>query len=222
MRIRWLGHSAFEIEMEGNIILVDPWLDGNPKAPIKASSIKNADIICVTHDHSDHLGDAVEICKSTGAAFVGIYELGVYMKESGVKEVIGMNVGGTTEVKGVKISLVPAIHSCRRGSPVGFIIRGEGKAVYHAGDTCLFGDMKLIKELHHPDIALLPIGGYYTMGPEEAVEAVKLIEPDTVIPMHYQTFPVLIPSAENFVRLVKERTPNVKVVVLEPGEVYQL
>ena len=221
-RIRWLGHSGFEIELANKILLIDPWLTGNPLAAMKASDLKRADIVCVTHDHEDHLGDAVEICKRTGATFVGIYELGVFAEENGVKDVVGINIGGTVSVKGITISMVQAFHSSNRGAPTGFVIKAEGKTIYHTGDTSLFGDMKLIGEIHRPDVALIPIGDYYTMGPREAAEAVKLIKPDIVIPMHYQTLPVLSPSAEDFIKFVKEKAPKVKVVALKLGEVYQL
>jgi L-ascorbate metabolism protein UlaG (beta-lactamase superfamily) len=220
-RIRWLGHSGFEIELMNQIVLVDPWLDGNPSAPMGVANLKKADIVCVTHDHQDHLGDAVQICKQTGATFVGIHELSVYAREEGVKETAGINIGGTVDVKGIRISMVQAFHSSTRGAPTGFIIKAEGKTIYHAGDTGLFGDMQIIGETHRPDIALIPIGGYYTMGPGEAAEAVKLIKPAIVIPMHYQTLPVLAPSAEGFVKIVKEKTPEVKVIVLKPGGAYR-
>jgi len=124
-------------------------------------------------------------------------------------------------VKEISISMVQAFHSTTRGAPTGFVIKAEEKTIYHAGDTSLFGDMKLIGKIHHPDIALIPIGGYYTMGPEEAAEAVKLIKPTIVIPMHYQTYPVLTPSAEGFVKIVKEKTPEVRVIVLKPSEAYR-
>jgi L-ascorbate metabolism protein UlaG (beta-lactamase superfamily) len=124
-------------------------------------------------------------------------------------------------VKGVKIAMVQAFHSALRGAPVGFIITANGKTVYHAGDTSLFSDMGLIGEIYHPNVALIPIGGYYTMGPSEAAKAVELIKPNVVIPMHYQTFPVLASSAEEFRKVVKERVPAVKVVVLKPGESYK-
>jgi L-ascorbate metabolism protein UlaG (beta-lactamase superfamily) len=221
-RIKWLGHSAFEIQLMDNFVLIDPWLDGNPKAPVKASDIKKADIVCVTHDHSDHLGDAFDICKRTGATLVGVHELSVYAQDNGVEETVGINIGGAVDVKGIEISMVRAFHSCTRGAPAGFVLKGEGKAIYHAGDTGLFGDMRLIGEIHHPDVALIPIGGYYTMGDREAAEAVKLINPSVVIPMHYQTFPVLAPSAKSFAKIVGETLPDVKVVVLEPGEAFQL
>ncbi|MDH5438131.1 MAG: metal-dependent hydrolase [Candidatus Bathyarchaeota archaeon] len=221
-RIRWLGHSAFEIQLMNKTVLIDPWLDGNPKAPLRASDITKADIVCVTHDHSDHLGDALDICKRTGATFVGVHELSVYAQEKGVEETVGINIGGTVDVKGTGISMVRAFHSCTRGAPAGFVLKGEGKTIYHAGDTGLFGDMRLIGEIHRPDVALIPIGGYYTMGDREAARAVKLVNPSVVIPMHYQTFPVLASSAKSFTRIVRETLPEVKVVVLEPGEAYQL
>jgi L-ascorbate metabolism protein UlaG (beta-lactamase superfamily) len=221
-KIRWLGHSGFEIELANKILLIDPWLTGNPLAAVTASDIKKADVVCVTHDHGDHLGDAIEICKRTGATFVGIYELGVFAEESGVKDVVGINIGGTVDVKGTRITMVQAFHSSTRGAPTGFVMKAEGKTIYHAGDTGLFGDMKLIGEIHRPDVALIPIGDYYTMGSKEAAEAVKLIKPAVVIPMHYQTLPVLSPSAEDFIKFVKEKAPEVKVVALKPGETYQL
>ncbi len=219
-RIRWLGHSGFEITLANKILLIDPWLTGNPLAAMKASDLKRADIVCVTHDHGDHMGDAVEICKRTRATFVGIHELGVFAEENGVKDVVGINIGGTVDVKGISITMVQAFHSSNRGAPTGFVIKAEGKTIYHTGDTGLFGDMKLIGEIHHPDVALIPIGDYYTMGPREAAEAVKLIKSDVVIPMHYQTLPVLSQSAESFIKIVKEKAPKVKVVALKLGEAY--
>ena len=221
-KIRWLGHSGFEMELANKILLIDPWLTGNPLATMKASDIKKTDVVCVTHDHRDHLGDAIGICKRTGATFVGIYELGVFAEENGVKNVVGINIGGTVDVKGIDITMVQAFHSSTRGAPTGFVIKAEGKTIYHTGDTGLFGDMKLIGEIHRPDVALIPIGDYYTMGPREAAEAVKLINSSVVIPMHYKTFPVLSPSAEDFIKFVKEKVPKVKVVALKLGETYQL
>jgi len=220
-KIRWLGHAGFEIELEGKIVLVDPWLNGNPKAACKSSEIERADIVCVTHDHGDHMGDSVEICKRTGAVFLGTYELASQAQKNGVKEAMGFNIGGTVNVKGIKVTMVQAFHTCGSGAPTGFIIRGEGKTVYHAGDTGIFGDMKLIGEIYKPDVALLPIGDYYTMGALQASEAVKLIKPKIVVPMHYMTFPVLAQSADEFVGLVKEKTPEVRVVVLNPGESFE-
>ena len=220
-KIRWLGHAGFEIELDGKILLVDPWLSGNPKAACKPSEIERADMVCVTHDHEDHMGDSVEICKRTGAVFLGTYELASKAQKNGVKEAAGFNIGGTVNIKGINVTMVQAFHTCGSGAPTGFIIRGEGKTVYHAGDTGIFGDMKLIGEIYKPDIALLPIGDYYTMGALQASEAVRLIKPKIVVPMHYMTFPVLAQSADEFLSLVKEKTPEVKVVVLNPGESFE-
>jgi len=220
-KITWLGHAAFQIELAGKTVLVDPWLDGNPASPIKASEIGKADIVYVTHDHGDHLGDAITICKRTDATFVSTYELGNYASENGVKNVVGINIGGCVGVKGVKLHVVQAFHTSSKGAPTGVVLKGEGKSVYHAGDTGLFMDMKLIGQLYKPDLALLPIGGYYTMGALEAAEAVKLLKPKAVIPMHYRTFPVLAQSADEFIEKVKKKAAKVKVVVLNPGESFE-
>jgi len=220
-KITWLGHAAFKVEIADKVVLVDPWLDGNPTSPVKASEITKADIIYVTHDHGDHLGDAMSICKRTNATFVGTFELGNYAQSEGVKNIVGLNIGGSVDIKGIRIHVVHAFHTASKGAPTGAVIEGEGKSVYHAGDTGVFGDMQIIGELYKPDVALIPIGGYYTMGALEAAEAVRLIEPKVVIPMHYRTFPVLAQSADEFVKLVSEKAHKVKVVVLKPGESYQ-
>lgn len=220
-KVTWFGHAAFKIEIANRIVLVDPWLSGNPTSPIKASEITQADIVYVTHDHGDHLGDTIDICKRTGATFVANIELGDFAKENGIKNVEGLNIGGSVEVKGIRLLITQALHTDSRGAPTGVIVEGEGKRVYHAGDTGLFGDMSLIGELYKPDLALIPIGGYYTMGAKEAAEAVKMLKPKAVIPMHYKTFPVLAQSADEFVKIVNEKVPKVKVVTLKPGESYQ-
>ncbi len=221
VKITWLGHAAFKIEIAASTVLIDPWLDGNPSSAVKASEITQADIVFVTHDHHDHLGDAFNICKRTKAAFVAASELSDFAQENGVQNVVGLNIGGGTQIKSVRIFVVQAVHTASKGAPTGVIVEGGGKAVYHAGDTALFGDMRLIGELYHPDVALIPIGGYYTMGPTEAAEAVKMLKPKTVIPMHYKTFPVLTQSADEFAKTVKERIANVNVLMLKPGESYQ-
>jgi L-ascorbate metabolism protein UlaG (beta-lactamase superfamily) len=220
-RITWLGHAAFRIEIAGKVILIDPWLTDNPVCPVKVSEITQADMLYVTHDHGDHLGDAFEICRRTGATFVAAFELANHAQEKGVKNAVGLNVGGSTEIKGIELYITQAFHTASKGAPTGVIIEGEGKAVYHAGDTALFGDMRLFGELYSLDVAMVPIGGYYTMSAKEAVEAVKMLKPKAVIPMHYRTFPVLAQSSDEFVKRVKEKTPEVKVAVLNPGESYQ-
>lgn len=219
-RLMWLGHAAFLLESAGKTILFDPWLT-NPKSPMRPGDLKKADIVLVTHDHSDHLGEAVEICRRTGATFVSVYELSTHVSRQGVKTV-GMNIGGTVDIAGIKVTMVPALHSCERGTPVGFVLDTGEVKVYHAGDTGLFGDMALIGELYSPDVALLPIGSVFTMSPREAAKAVELLKPKIAIPMHYGTFPLIEQDPEEFRRLVAERAPGVKVVVAKPGEWIEL
>lgn len=220
-RIKWLGQSGFQITAGSKTILIDPFLTDNPKAPIDADGIESADLICVTHDHMDHLGDSIEICKRTGAKFVGIFELGNYAESEGVENVVAINKGSTVEIEGVEVTMTKAFHSSERGSPTGFVLDTGEERIYHSGDTSIFGDMELIGNLYKPEVACLPIGGYYTMGPREAVEAVKLINPEAVVPMHYLTFPVLEQSADGFLKELERRAPEVKPVVLDPGEIHE-
>lgn len=221
VKITWFGHAAFKIEIADKIVLIDPWLDGNPTSPVRASGVTKADMVYVTHDHSDHLGDAFSICKRTGATFVAVIDLAAVAENEGVKKIEGLNIGGTLDANGVRLSMVQAFHTAGKGVPTGVIVEGENKTVYHAGDTGIFSDMQLFGQLYKFDVALLPIGGYYTMDAKQASEAVKLLNPKVVIPMHYKTFPVLAQSPDEFVRYVKEKAPQVKVVVLKPGESYQ-
>jgi len=222
MKITWLGHSAFLIEGRDKV-LVDPFLTGNPKASITPDRV-DCDIICVTHGHGDHLGDTAAIAKRTGATVASILEISNYLAKKGVKTV-GFNVGGTTRINRTAITLTPAIHSSSiefEGSehmvanPVGMIIDTE-KPVYHAGDTSLFSDMKLIGEMYRPVVAMLPIGDFYTMGPEQAAMATKLIAPKIVMPMHYGTFPLIEQDPKVFEALVKKMS-KARVVILKPGE----
>lgn len=221
-KITWFGHAAFKIEVWGRTVLVDPFLDHNPVSPVKSEKMSHIDMIFVTHDHGDHLGDAFSICNRTNAVFVGTVELADYARKNGVKNVVGLNIGGSVEIKGVRLTIVQATHSATRGTPTGVVIEREDKTFYHAGDTGLFGDMRLIGELYKLDVAMIPIGGFYTMNARDAAEAVKFLNPKIVIPMHYGTFPVLARSADEFVKNVKEKAPKVKTVVLRPGETYEL
>jgi|CZCB01.1.fsa_nt_gi L-ascorbate metabolism protein UlaG (beta-lactamase superfamily) len=220
-RIRWLGHAAFQITTnEGKQIYIDPWLEGNPAYPLKGEELEEADLVLVTHDHFDHLGDAVRLLQGAKARAVGQPELLGVLEVEGVpgEKLLGMNTGGTVEVAGIAVTMTQAFHSSSKGSPVGFILHlPAGPVIYHAGDTGLFGDMKLFAELYNIDVALLPIGGVYTMDPLQAATAVKLLSPRVVIPMHYRTFPALAQDAKRFARLVQEKAPRVEVVVLEPG-----
>ena len=227
MKITWLGHSAFLIEGRDRI-LIDPFLTGNPKAAIAADKVE-ADIICVTHGHNDHLGDAVNIAKRTGATIAAIVEMSDYLEKLKVKTV-GFNLGGTTKIRETNITMVPAMHSSSISAPglefaaampVGMVIE-SGKVAYHSGDTAVFGDMKLIGDLYKPDVALLPIGGFYTMDPVQAALAVKLIRPKYAIPMHYDTWPVIENDPKKFEYLVKKQTKRTKVVILKPGETLDL
>jgi L-ascorbate metabolism protein UlaG (beta-lactamase superfamily) len=222
MKITRLGHSAFLLEGKDRI-LVDPFLTGNPMASTTAEKL-DCDIICVTHGHGDHLGDAVAIARRTGATVASIIELSDWLEKLGVKSV-GFNMGGTAKIRHTKITMVPAFHSSSIGAPglefsaamaVGMVI-DSGKVVYHAGDTCVFSDMKLIGELYKPDIALLPIGGFFTMGPKQAAMAVSLIGPKIAIPMHYNTWPEIEQDPKEFEKLSK-KSSKAKIVIMEPGE----
>lgn len=222
MKITWLGHSAFLIEGKDRIV-VDPFLTGNPKASTSADKI-DCDIICVTHGHGDHLGDAVDIARRTGAVVASIVEMSSWFERCGVKSV-GFNMGGTASIRSTKITMVPAFHSSSIGAPglefsaamaVGLVI-DSGKVVYHAGDTCVFSDMKLIGDMYEPDVALLPIGGFFTMDAKGAAMAAKLIGPKIAVPMHYDTWDPIKQDPKEFEKLVK-RSTKTKPVVLKPGE----
>ena len=217
VKIRWLGHSAFELAYKGAKVYVDPFISKNPKAPMKAEEIREADLVLVTHDHFDHLGDAEAIARRTGATLVAVPEVAGALGDDLKK--LQMNMGSMVDAGGgIRVAMVPAAHTAGRGCPVGYVIEGDGTAIYHAGDTALFGDMALIKRLYSPDVALLPIGGHYVMGPREAAVALTLLGPKVAVPMHYGTFPVLYGEASAFLEEAKRLVPSVKVVVLRPGE----
>jgi len=201
--LRFLGHAAFELRITGKTILFDPWITGNPKSPLASpDEITNADIILVTHDHYDHgFEDAVAIVKRTDATLVAIAELAGEAKAAGVSKVVSGNLGGTVGVGGIRISFVPAFHSAGVGVPCGFVVRHPDLTVYHAGDTSYFGDMHLLAD-ERIDIALLPIGGTFTMDIRGAARAVEAIRPKTVVPMHYDTFPAIVADTAEFGRLV--------------------
>jgi L-ascorbate metabolism protein UlaG (beta-lactamase superfamily) len=229
LSIAWFGHATFLLTTPGGKrIVFDPWLTGNPKAPANAK-IDKADVICVTHGHSDHTTDVVPIARATGAPVVAVFELANYFQGKGLKDVVGMGIGGTVDVKGLKISMVSAVHTSSIeedgkvlyvGTATGFVVRLEdGRSLYFAGDTALFGDMRLIREQHAPEIAFLPIGGHYTMDPAGAAKAVEMLGVRQVVPMHYGTFPALSGSPEELKKLVEAR--GVDVLVLEPGETAQ-
>ena len=204
--ITWYGHACVEIVTAGGrTILIDPWF-GNPLSPRSADSVEKCDLLLVTHGHSDHLGDAVAIASRLRPAWPCIHELSLWLGRrlpGGTDQVIGMNKGGTVDVAGLRVMMTGADHSAGDwnasaettlylGEPAGFVVELEdGYRVYHAGDTQAFGDMALIRELHRPDLAILPIGGHYTMDPAGAALAVELLGVADVMPIHYGTFPAL-------------------------------
>jgi L-ascorbate metabolism protein UlaG (beta-lactamase superfamily) len=202
MKIKYFGHSCFTIENNNLKILLDPFITQNPLIKMDVMSIE-ADVILVTHDHEDHLGDAIEISKKTGAPVITIFDIAQELNKFGVST-IGGNLGGTIEYKGVNFTFVKAEHSSTNGVPVGFIITFEDNTVYFAGDTNVFSDMQIIKELYNPNIVMLPIDGRFNMGPKEAAYAVKLLLPKIIIPMHYGTWDILTGTPDVLVKELKK------------------
>lgn len=226
LKITWFGHSAFLLASpSGKTVLIDPWLV-NPKAPENALDVSPVDIVLITHGHSDHLGNAIDIARRTHAKVISIYEVFLYLQRQGVEKAEGMNKGGTMRVDGISITMVDAKHSSGidvgsnvipGGEAAGYVIRFEnGFTVYHAGDTCVFGDMKYIRQLYKPDLAILPIGDLYTMGPKEAAIACQLINPKFIIGMHYGTFPLLTGTPSELRKHLTGPAKK-KVIELQPG-----
>jgi L-ascorbate metabolism protein UlaG (beta-lactamase superfamily) len=217
MEITWLGHSAIKIK-GSRTVFIDPFMTGNPACPTCPDEVKEADVIIVTHHHGDHLGDAFALAKKTGAVLVGIHEIAVEAQAEGIAAE-GMNIGGTVEVKGLKVHMVVAHHSAEKGNATGVIVEIDGKQLYHAGDSGLTYDMKLIAEFFHPDLSFIPIGDRYTMGISSAVKAVEFVGTKRVIPVHYGTFPIVQADPKEFKRRVGKLA---EVIILKPGETYTL
>jgi len=227
LSITWLGHATFIIRTPGGKrIIFDPWVQTNPSCPDSAKKVGALDLLLVTHGHSDHIGDAVSIARSTDADLIAPYELSVWFQQKGLKRVIGMNPGGTLRKHGLSITMVPAVHSssidAEAGMPymglaTGYVVTFEDAlTAYFAGDTAVFGDMKLIGEMYRPAIGFLPIGDFYTMGPEQAAVACALLGIKQVVPMHWGTFPELTGTPGRLRELVGPK--GIDVLELKPGE----
>ncbi len=219
--ITWYGHAALKIEIADKTLYIDPFLQ-NPMSTIKANDITEADLVYVTHDHPDHLGDAFDICKRTGATFAAPVELADQASPSGVNNVARLDIGGSYNIGNIKLTVTQAVHSAAKGTPTGVMIQGEGINIYDSGDTALFGDMRLLGERYLIDLACLPIGGNYTMDIEQAAEAANLLKPSIVFPMHYASFPQLAKDTSGFRQAVRKLTHQVKVIELAPGKAYHL
>jgi len=225
----FLGHSTFLFgTTTGKRVIVDPWLETNPSCPDSFKRLRELDLMLLTHGHRDHTADAVALARTTGAQAIAPYELAQWLEEKGLKRVFAMNIGGTRSILGLSITMVPAVHSSSiedaappryGGLASGYVIAFEhGLTIYFAGDTALFGDMRVIGELYRPSMAFLPIGDVYTMGPEQAAIACALLGVKTVVPMHYGTFPELTGTPARLRELLP--ASGVEVLELKPGETF--
>jgi L-ascorbate metabolism protein UlaG (beta-lactamase superfamily) len=227
VRVTWLGHATVLVQTaQGTNILIDPFIAQNPKFPKDFALPEKIHYILATHGHGDHISDVIPLAAKHHSTVVAIFELADYFAQQGVARTIGMGLGGTVQLEDVAATLVAAAHSSsidegRRearyvGVAAGFVLTlAKGSVLYHAGDTAVFGDMKLIHDLYRPEVVMLPIGGHFTMGPKEAALAVRLLEPKIVLPLHFGTFPPLVGTPEELAALVDAK---VQVARREPGE----
>jgi L-ascorbate metabolism protein UlaG (beta-lactamase superfamily) len=228
VELTWLGHATFRVKTPGGkIMLIDPWVDGNPACPADLKTIEECDLILVTHAHFDHIGDVIPIAKRTGAKVVGIVELLTWLGKKGVENLAPMNKGGTQRFGEIAVTMVHADHSCGitdgdqilyGGEAVGYVVTLEnGFAFYHAGDTNVFGDMALIHGLYRPELVMLPVGDHFTMSPREAAKAVQLLRAKHVVPMHFGTFPLLTGTPARL-RELTQGMGEVTVYEMKPGD----
>lgn len=226
MKISYHGHSVVKIQTDKHTILIDPFITGNELTDLVAENEK-PDVILLTHGHNDHVGDTMEIAKANDTLVVAPNELAVYLGLQGLKT-HGMNIGGANEFEFGTVKFTKAFHSSSyqtetneliyTGMPAGILFTAEGKTIYHAGDTSLFGDMELIGKRHPIDVAFLPIGDNFTMGPDDAAYAVELLNPKLTIPVHYNTFPPIKQDPQTFKKLVR----NHEVKIMEAGEIFEV
>lgn len=214
-QITWLGHATFELRFDsGEVLVMDPWIEGNPASP-KNYKIERADAIAISHAHFDHIGDVISLAKKFEPKVVAIFETAAWLEKKGVKNTIGINKGGTLDLGFVKLTMTHALHSCAikdgdqllyGGEAAGYILTlKNGARAYFAGDTAVFSEMDLIRQIYEPSLAFLPIGDHFTMGPDEAAFAARMLRVKRVIPMHYGTFPVLTGRPEQLAqKLVKD------------------
>jgi L-ascorbate metabolism protein UlaG (beta-lactamase superfamily) len=230
-RITWLGHATVLVQTaKGTNILIDPYIAQNPKYPKDFVLPEKIDYVLLTHGHGDHIADAVPVAARHDSTVVAVYELAAYVAGKGAAKTIGMNLGGTVQLDDVAATMVEAKHSAGAqdetgthyvGVAAGYVLTIEdGPVLYHAGDTAVFGDMKLICEFYRPDVAMLPIGGHFTMGPREAALAARYLEPKIVLPLHFGTFPPLKGTPEQLAALIDadEQLAGVEVVHWAPGD----
>jgi len=224
MKITFIGHAAVLIEGSKNII-IDPFIDGNPAAKIKVDDLPKIDYIIITHGHSDHIGNTVDIAKRDGSTAISNFEICLYLQKKGVENVHPMHIGGRATLDGIKVKLTPALHGSGiiegdqiiyGGNPAGVVVEVDHKKIYHAGDTGLTKDMELL-EYEDIDVAFLPIGGNFTMDIEDAFIATKMISPKIVVPIHYNTWPVIEADPEVFCKKVS-KIKDVECKILNPGD----